>query len=134
MPYLFLFFVLLIPALPSNAIASVTPEHVTCEITGTIIDKKTTNHIDRFMGGEQKRKTYDLDVKISVSKTVKEASEGKCPPINEITTFSFQTPLDRFKFKKDHCIKGTSQFGGSTTFNANWIGDIQKLPVEKCAQ
>ena len=134
MPHLVIMLALSIIAFSPKALASVAPEHVACEIIGQITDKKTTKHIDRFMGGEQKRKTYDLDVKISSSKIIKEATRGKCPTINEITTFSFRTPLDRFKFRTGHCVKGTTQFGGSTTFNANWISDIQKLPVEKCAQ
>ncbi len=129
----FLPLVLLI-LVPVETFASAAPDHVACEIEGIILDKKTSTHIDRFMGGEQKRKTYDVSVKISSSKVSQEAMMGECPSIDAESTFSFQTPLDRFKFKKGQCIRATSKFSGSTTFNATWIYDIQKLPVEKCAQ
>lgn len=118
----------------TEAVASAAPEHVTCEIEGIILDKYTTEHIDRFMGGEEKQKKYNVSVEVSSSVILQEVAEGECASAADVSVFSFQNPLDRFKFKKGQCIKATSKFGGSTTFNANWIYDIQKLPVEKCSQ
>ena len=120
--------------LTSHAFASITPDHVTCEVQGVIVEKKATEHIDNFMGEETKRKTHDVMLNVTASSILVEAGIGECPIIGQENLFSFQEAWDRFKFKKGQCIRATSKFSGSSTFNANWIYDIEKLSVEKCAQ
>ena len=117
-----------------SAFASVMPEHVTCEVIGTVERKFSTEHIDRFMGGEEKRTTHDVEVKILSSEVSADAMEGKCPDLGSLSTFSFKEVWNRFKFKKGDCISATTKRSGSTTFSANWIYEIEKLPVENCTE
>ena len=79
------------------------------------------------MGGEEERILYNIDVKMKTSRVINQEGMGECGAAAEIKTFSFRDSDDRSKYEEGNCIKAKSQFGGSTTFNANWIYDIEKI-------
>ena len=116
----------------NHAIASVVPTHVVCNISGKITEKYTEKYIDRFMGGETKRTLHNIKVKIKSSQIIDDDGEGECGSPQQIVTFTFREWTDRFKYKEGDCISASSQISGSSTYNANWIYDIEKLAVEKC--